>query len=246
MALSKAVTSRKRAAPAPGAPRAQLQAPVRPQRAAKPAPAVTPAVAPVSFRDKQFALREQAILDAVNGQLATRGYEAMVLDDIAAEVGIAKGSLYKHFESKEALAAAAMTRLLERLLAQARALPADAPPIEQLKSLLRWALQERAAGRLPTLPSSNTSLQQALMGHRAYIDALSQLSDVVGGLIERAIKARQIASTLPVTAVMLSIYARSCDPSFDFLRATGAYSDADLIELMLRLCFEGLQPRPRA
>ena len=36
------------------------------------------------------------------------------MDHIAADVGIAKGSLYKHFESKEALAAAVMVRLLDQ------------------------------------------------------------------------------------------------------------------------------------
>lgn len=199
-----------------------------------------------SFRDRQFALREEAILDAANALLARHGYEAMVLDDVAAEVGIAKGSVYKHFPSKEALAAAAMTRLLERLLVQVQALPAQATPLDQLKQLLRWALQERAAGRLPTLPSTHTGLQQALLADKAYMNTLSTLSDAVGALIERAVKARQLSATLPPTAMLFSLYARSCDPSFDFLRATRAYRDDELIELMLRLCFEGMQPRPGA
>jgi len=34
----------------------------------------------------------------------------MTVDEVAADVGIAKTSLYKHFESKEELAAAAMVR----------------------------------------------------------------------------------------------------------------------------------------
>ena len=63
-----------------------------------------------SFRETQFELREEAILDATNRLLGDKGYEAMSMDDIAAEVGIAKGSLYKHFESKEALAGAVMRR----------------------------------------------------------------------------------------------------------------------------------------
>ena len=78
-----------------------------------------------SFRETQFEVREEAILAATNRLLASRGYELMSMDDIAAEVGIAKGSLYRHFESKEALAAAVMVRLLERTHDALAALPAD-------------------------------------------------------------------------------------------------------------------------
>jgi TetR/AcrR family transcriptional regulator, regulator of autoinduction and epiphytic fitness len=204
----------------------------------------TAAAEPVklSFRDKQFALREEAIIDAVNRQLTSRGYELMVLDDIAAEVGVAKGSLYKHFESKEALAGAAMKRLLQRLLVRAQELSSDknATALDQLRALLRWALQERAAGRLPTLPSTNTALVKALMSDKTYMSALSGLTDSVGALIEKAMKAKLISAKLPVPVVMFSIYSKSCDPTFDYLRATQSFSDEEVIEFMVKVCFEGL------
>ena len=43
--------------------------------------------------------RESAIIDTVNRLLAENGFEAMTVDEVAAEVGIAKASLYKHFSS---------------------------------------------------------------------------------------------------------------------------------------------------
>ena len=46
--------------------------------------------------------------------LAEKGFEQMTVDEVAADVGIAKASLYKHFASKEALAAAAMARCWRR------------------------------------------------------------------------------------------------------------------------------------
>ena len=59
-----------------------------------------------SFRETQFEVREEAILDATHRLLALHGYELMSMDHIAADVGIAKGSLYKHFDSKDALVGA--------------------------------------------------------------------------------------------------------------------------------------------
>ena len=42
----------------------------------------------------------------------------MTVDEVVADVGIAKASLYKHFSSKEELAAAAMVRVLDLALAE--------------------------------------------------------------------------------------------------------------------------------
>ena len=59
----------------------------------------------------------------------------MTVDEVAADVGIAKASLYKHFPSKEALAAAAMVRLLQRTLAvvEQQAARAEATPLQRLR-----------------------------------------------------------------------------------------------------------------
>ena len=67
----------------------------------------------LSFRQKVHLAREDAIVAAVKRLLAEKGFESMTVDEVAAEVGIAKASLYKHFASKEALAAAAMVQTME-------------------------------------------------------------------------------------------------------------------------------------
>ena len=75
-------------------------------------------MAKVSFRTQVLRAREDAIIHAVNKLLAEKGFDTMTVDEVAAEVGIAKASLYKHFSSKEELAAAAMVKLLDRALEQ--------------------------------------------------------------------------------------------------------------------------------
>ena len=88
----------------------------------------------LSFKQQQLIVRENAIVDATNTLLAKKGYELMTMDEVAAEVGSAKASLYKHFPSKAALAGAAMIRLLENTLAYVRSLstgtvhPSRPPP----------------------------------------------------------------------------------------------------------------------
>lgn len=193
-----------------------------------------------SFRDQQFLLREEAILKAANSLLATKGYELMAMDDIAQTVGIAKGSLYKHFDSKEALAAAAMTRLLRRIESQLNKQNSQVAAIDQLKALLTWALEERAAGRLPLLPSTNQSIQQALLANRAYLSALEDVGNRLAELVQQAMEEGALRGDLPVPVMLYAIYARSCDPSFEFLRAAGVWGDEEIIQLMVTSCFDGI------
>ncbi len=195
----------------------------------------------LSFKQQQLIVRENAIIDATNALLAQKGYDLMTMDEVAAEVGIAKASLYKHFPSKEALAAASMVRLLENTLAFVRELNPQQAAIEQLKSVLKWALEIRIKGGLPTLPNENTSLRDALLNNNRYLNRLLDLNEHMAGLIEKARTEGLIRQDLPVDVVLFTIYARSCDPTLDYLRLSGQYNDEQVIEFLISTCFRGLQ-----
>ena len=79
----------------------------------------------LSFRQKTHLAREAAIVSTVKRLLAEKGFDQMTVDEVAAEVGIAKASLYKHFPSKEALAAAAMVEMMGQALDQLQTLAAQ-------------------------------------------------------------------------------------------------------------------------
>ena len=195
----------------------------------------------LSFKQQQLIVRENAIVDATNNLLAKKGFEMMTMDEVAAEVGIAKASLYKHFPSKEALAAAAMIRLLENTLAFVRGLSSEQAALDQLKSVLQWALEIRMKGGLPTLPTENTSLRETLLNNTRYISRLMDLNELMGETIERAKSDGAIRKDLPTEVVLFTIYARSCDPTLDYLRLGDQYSEDQVIEFLMSTCFNGLQ-----
>ena len=195
----------------------------------------------LSFKQQQLIVRENAIVDATNNLLAKKGFEMMTMDEVAADVGIAKASLYKHFPSKEALAAAAMIRLLENTLAFVRGLSSEQAALDQLKSVLQWALEIRMKGGLPTLPTENTSLRETLLNNTRYISRLMDLNELMGQTIERAKSDGTIRKDLPTEVVLFTIYARSCDPTLDYLRLGDQYSEDQVIEFLMSTCFNGLQ-----
>lgn len=206
---------------------------------------MTAPAAPVrlSFKEQMLQAREDAIVQTVNRLLAEKGFEAMTVDEVAASVGIAKASLYKHFSSKEELAAAAVVRVLRAAQAFVQALPASAPALEQLKAVVRWAMALQLAGEMPPLPNQNSSLRQALLASRDYLEGLPALSARLRGWIEAAQADGSLAPVLPPTAVLYTLYARACDPALEFLKATGEYTEAQILDLAVAMCFDGLAAR---
>ena len=194
-----------------------------------------------------LAAREEAIVSTVMRLLAEKGFDQMTVDEVAADVGIAKASLYKHFASKEALAAAAMVQALGLALDQVQAQQAvvGASAMDRLQAITRWTLQTQLAGAMPTLPAENSALRNALIAHRGYMDRLMTLSDDLGAWIVQAQADGDIDTRLPPEAVLFTVYARACDPVLGFLKAGGRYSDAQIVDWVMCTCFNGLAARPQ-
>ena len=143
----------------------------------------------LSFREQVLRVREEAIVSSVNRLLAEKGFDSMTVDEVAADVGIAKASLYKHFASKEALAAAAMVRVLQARAADHRRTVGrrrNASAFERLRAVTRWTLQVQLAGEMPSLPAQNSTLRATLIADKAYIDLVMQVSERLGEWIVQA------------------------------------------------------------
>lgn len=203
-------------------------------------------MARLSFREQVLQAREDAIVASVNRLLAEKGFDLMTVDEVAADVGIAKASLYKHFASKEDLAAAAMIRLLQRARAFLDSLPADARPIEQLKAVARWSMEVQLAGEMPSLPAQNSVLRTALVANAAYLDLVMQVSERLGEWITAAQAQGDLDPALPPEVVLYTLYARACDPVLGMLKAGGQYSDEQIVQWLVTTCFEGLGRRAAA
>ena len=201
-------------------------------------------MARVSFREQVLRVREDAIVQSVNRLLAEKGFDLMTVDEVAADVGIAKASLYKHFASKEALAAAAMVRLLRRALAviEQQAARPEASAFQRVEALTRWTLELQLAGEMPSLPSQNSSLRAELLASKEYLDLLMQASERLGGWIVQAQADGEIDPALPPEVVLYTVFARACDPVPGFLKAGGQHPDQKIVDWVLAICMRGLAP----
>jgi len=202
-------------------------------------------MARIPFKQQMLQARADAIVDAVNRLLAEKGFDLMTVDEVAAEVGIAKASLYKHFDSKESLAAAAMTRMLSRAVAQLEAIATDAEKAtaaDRLKAVVRWTMLVQLAGEMPSLPSQNSSLRAALMADNAYMTLLMTVSDTLGEWITQAQADGELSRAVPPEVVLYTLFARACDPVLGVLKA-GGHAPDQIVEWLLSTTFDGLTTR---
>jgi len=45
---------------------------------------------------------------------------------------------------------------------------------------------------------------------------------------------------LPAIAILYTLYARACDPVLEFLQRGGEHDDAQIVEVVMSTCFNGI------
>ena len=198
----------------------------------------------ISFKDQAFQQREDAILDAATRILTNRGFDLMTMDEVATDVGVSKPSLYKHFKSKEELAGECMIRLLDGANETLAALPDDLPALERIRRLLAWALDLRLKGGLPFLPATSPHVRDMLVKNLGYTMRALKLNNALVKLVRDAQKTGQMRKDLPEDVILYSFYARTCDPSVEFLRLYSKLSNAEIVEHTLSVYFGGVGAKP--
>jgi AcrR family transcriptional regulator len=84
-------------------------------------------------RAEKSEARRQAIVAAALEEFCARGFAATRIDDVAARAGVAKGTIYLHFDDKEALFREIVTTMLVPLVAVLENPP---PPDVPLRAVL--------------------------------------------------------------------------------------------------------------
>ena len=83
---------------------------------------------------KEAEERRNEILDVAEELFVTRGYDNTSTNDILDRIGIARGTLYYHFKSKEDILNSIIERVNNSLIARARAIASDTsiPVVDRL------------------------------------------------------------------------------------------------------------------
>ena len=157
---------------------------------------------------KAAEIRREEILDAAAELFAAKGYTQTSTGDIMRRVGIAKGTLYYHFASKEEILDALLEALGRRLLAEARrcAEKRDEPVFPRMLRVL-LALDARAADGGALLSAMHQPGSE-LLHEKAQEMILREAGPILSGLVREGIQQGLCDCRYPEQAVeMVLLYA---------------------------------------
>jgi AcrR family transcriptional regulator len=129
------------------------------------------------------AARRERVVRAALELGAEGGYEAVQMRDVAARAGVALGTIYRYFPSKDALLLAVMVHWLGDLEERVtRRPPSGTTTVERIMDVLGRAL--RAMGRDPQLTAAVVGAMTA--GDPASVDAIGEVTRAMARIMQSA------------------------------------------------------------
>lgn len=161
-----------------------------------------------SLKEKQRQERAELILQVAVEVLAEKGYHETSMDDISARVGVAKGTLYLHFPSKDDLIFALFERELEHLhQAIEEKLNSDLSARGKLESILQEACYGLLGKRMQLLGSLYTSMniEKDLLEKKLQLhERAGQISTCVTQVLEEGKATGELDPTIPTSMMLIA------------------------------------------
>lgn len=194
-----------------------------------------------SYKTHQLQQREEDIMRVAARLIGERGYSHVSMDDIAAEVGISKPTLYRHFKSKEEMVTQSLVHGISRIEGYIH--NATGSPIERLEQIMRQIFQSSAEAEKHSMMLPREVAIKALHSANQIDEQRHRVNDQLFTLLEEARQQGQIDPTIPdfmIVGVMFSLLSVLDAP------AIYGHSDTDIdpiIDQTVRIFLRGIAPR---
>jgi AcrR family transcriptional regulator len=203
-----------------------------------------PITAPHSLKERQRQEREALILQVAEEVLMERGYHETSIDEIAARVGIAKGTVYLHFPSKEDLVLAIFERDMEQLLQYIDSTMDSTftarEKIEAIFDLMHGGIISKRMQLLFSI-SNHAGLRHLLVEKKGCLREIwDQLSARLNALFEEGKAEGDFDSTLPTMVMLSAFYSLLSPKSYDRLMTEGQMSGGEIANNLKRIYFKGI------
>jgi len=189
--------------------------------------------------------RREEIIRAAAILFRRQGFDATSMQDIAAAVGMLKGSLYYHFASKEELLNEVVNRGVDRLLAGAEPIFAspDLGPREKLRQLIRNHLLHLAQNNDSLVIASYVADKLEKEHRKAYVAK----RDRYEGFLRQVVVEGIAAGEFPPVDVKLTVWAilGMCNWSIQWYRPDGPYSAEYIADYMSHLICDLMLAKPK-
>src|SRR3989440_3448182 len=199
---------------------------------------------PRSLKEKQRQEREALILQVAEEVLMEKGYHETSMDEIAARVGIAKGTIYSHFPGKEELVLAIFKRDLQTFLQGIDGvIEAEPTPRARLEALLHFVYTGLYSKQTRLLSSmyNGVDLKRMIVEKGGCMrDLWESLVSRVTKLLEEGKVVGEITSSIPTKVMLFSFFSLFSPKSYDRLLLGEDFSHEELVAHLRRIYFNGI------
>src|SRR6266487_4010820 len=160
-----------------------------------------------SLRERRKRMLRDEILDAARALLAQKGYAAMSMDDLAAQVGISKPTLYSHFPTKDDIVVATAVREMERFAALIEAGSVEQTPLQRLIWVMRKLIQIHSEKEHMDLRPWTPEIFKLLCSREEALACMRRIEAGIIALIQAGIANGEIDPSLDPAIVAPAFYA---------------------------------------
>jgi TetR/AcrR family fatty acid metabolism transcriptional regulator len=201
-----------------------------------------------SWKERQRQEREALILQAAEEVLCEKGYHETSIEEIAARVGIAKGTVYLHFPSKEDLVMALVEREARQLQQAIEETIASAMTArEKLEAILRLLYGKLFHKQMRLFYSMYHSPEmRALIARKEQMhERWEQLYRSIGELLEEGKARGEFDAALP-TSVMQSLFLNLISVrGYERLVVQEGMALEEVVDYLGRIYFRGIAANQR-
>lgn len=153
---------------------------------------------------KEADERRNEILDAAETLFTGKGYGKTTIMDILNQVGIAKGTFYYYFKSKEEVMDAIIERFVEQDVQKSRLIAAETgmSPVQKICRIIA-AQQPRTDGPKDRMIEEFHLPDNALMHEKSIVRSILALSPILGEVASQGVKEGLFSTEHPLEAIQI-------------------------------------------
>ncbi|QKE07483.1 MULTISPECIES: TetR/AcrR family transcriptional regulator [Bacillus cereus group] len=153
---------------------------------------------------KEYEERRKEILETAERLFLTKGYTKTTVNDILKEVGIAKGTFYHYFKSKEEVMDEIIMRIIKEDVAKAKVIVSN-PNIPVLEKLFRVLMEQspKSGDVKDKMIEQFHQPNNAEMHQKSLVQSIIHLSPVLTEILEQGIEEGIFSTSYPQETIEL-------------------------------------------
>ena len=153
---------------------------------------------------KEYEERRKEILETAERLFITKGYTKTTVNDILKEIGIAKGTFYHYFKSKEEVMDEIIMRIIKEDVAKAKVIVSN-PNIPVLEKLFRVLIEQspKSGDVKDKMIEQFHQPNNAEMHQKSLVQSIIHLSPVLTEILEQGIEEGIFSTSYPQETIEL-------------------------------------------